>query len=65
MEMNIQNYEYLYQFLKIDQNCLNNTYTCPQKSAQNCSNLFKSTYICPKKNAQKCSKNCSKLLKIV
>ena len=22
MEMNIQNYEYLYQFLKIDQNCL-------------------------------------------
>ena len=54
MEMNIQNYEYLYQFLKIDQNCLNNTYTCPQKSAQNCSNLFKSTYICPKKNAQKC-----------
>ena len=41
MEMNIKNYEYSYQFLKIDQNCLNNTYSRPQKSAQNCSKLLK------------------------
>ena len=37
MDVNIQNYEYLYELLKIAQNCSGNTYTCQKKkSAQNC-----------------------------
>ena len=49
MDVNIQNYEYLYELLKIAQKCSENTYTCQKKkSAQNCSKLLKSTYTCPK-----------------
>ena len=40
MDVNIQNYEYLYELLKIAQNCSENTYTCQKKNllkiAQNC-----------------------------
>ena len=32
-----------------------------ERTAQNCSKLFKSTYTCPQKSAQ----NCSKLLKLI
>ena len=72
MEMNIQNYEYLNELLKIAQNCLKVLIpahknllkiaqnTCPQnllKIAQNC---LKSTYTYPKnllKSVQNCLKN--------
>ena len=63
MDVNIQNYEYLYELLKIAQNCSENTYTCQKKkSAQNCSKLLKSTYTCPK-NLLKIAPNCSNLFK--
>ena len=32
MDVNIQNYEYLYELLKIAQNCSENTYTCQKKN---------------------------------
>ena len=71
-------YSKLWILVSISQNWsklfINNTYTCPKKSTQNCSKVLKSTYTCPKKSAQNCSKsaympkksaqNCSKLLKM-
>ena len=71
-------YSKLWILVSISQNWsklfINNTYTCPKKSTQNCSKVLKSTYTCPKKSAQDCpkllkkylyaQKICSKLLKI-